>query len=242
VRSTKANAAKFLLRVPPEHWGEVKGVSLTASGAGYEVLWGRQGLLYGAYPGSSDGKAKEGLYTFTGDLGAIPEAPAWLLAEMRDAATHAEPEVKGFLKNRKALDFSDRTEDEIAEIAQDCLKVIPHLGAGSRDQWLQVGMALHDALPNELGLTLWSAWSADDPEYGEEWKDGNPCDSVQLAGVDGGPAGSRATPVLRYQPGDAGDGRGGAGSADQGGHAELCGGDEGDDADHGDGRPRAAEL
>lgn len=176
VTSTKANAAKYLFRVPEEHWNEVKGISLGATGAGYEVLWGRQGLLYGAYPGSADGKAPEGFYGFVGDLEAIPEAPAWLIAEMRDAASQSEPVGKGFLKNRKALDFSDRTQDEIAEIVQDCLRVIPQLGAGSRDQWVQVGMAIHDALPNELGLTLWSAWSAEDSEYAGEWSEGNPCE------------------------------------------------------------------
>jgi hypothetical protein len=176
VTSTKANAAKFLFYVPEALWSQVKGVSLTGSGAGYEVLWGRQGLLYGAYPGSSDGRAPEGEYGLVGDLEAIPEAPAWLVAEMRDAASQSEPVAGKFLKNRKALDFSDRTQDEIAEIAQDCLRVIPHLGMGSRDQWIQVGMALHDALPNDLGLTLWSAWSAEDPEYAGEWKDGNPCE------------------------------------------------------------------
>jgi len=186
VTSTKANAAKFLFRVPEEHWKEVKGVSLAATGAGYEVLWGRQGLLYGAYPGSSDGKAPEGTYGLVGDLEAIPEAPAWLIAEMRDAAAQSEPVGKGLLKNRKALDFSDRTEDEVAEIVQDCLRVIPHLGQGSRDQWVQIGMAIHDALPNELGLTLWSAWSSEDPEYADEWREGNPCEATWASFKRGG--------------------------------------------------------
>jgi hypothetical protein len=186
VDSTKANAAKFLFRVPEEHWKEVKGVSLAATGAGYEVLWGRQGLLYGAYPGSSDGKAPEGIYGLVGDLEAIPEAPAWLIAEMRDAAAQSEPVGKGLLKNRKALDFSDRTEDEVAEIVQDCLRVIPHLGQGSRDQWVQIGMAIHDALPNELGLTLWSAWSSEDPEYADEWREGNPCEATWASFKRGG--------------------------------------------------------
>jgi hypothetical protein len=212
VTSTKANAAKFLFYVPEALWSQVKGVSLTGSGAGYEVLWGRQGLLYGAYPGSSDGRAPEGQYGLVGDLGAIPEAPAWLVAEMRDAASQSEPVAGKFLKNRKALDFSDRTQDEIAEIAQDCLRVIPHLGMGSRDQWIQVGMALHDALPNDLGLTLWSAWSAEDPEYAQEWEGGNPCekpwgssslggDSVQLIDLDGGPAGSAEAAIFGRQQG-----------------------------------------
>jgi len=177
VTSTKANAAKYLFRVPEALWGDVKGFGLSDTGAGYEVLWGRQGLLYGAYPGSSDGKAPAGEYGFEGDLEAIPEAPGWLLAEMRD---HSGKEVAdgGFIKNRKALDFSDRDPAEIAEIVQSALKVIPGQGAGSRDHWVKVGMAIHSELPTDLGLTLWSAWSAEDPEFSQEWSDGNPCEEV----------------------------------------------------------------
>jgi len=177
VTSTKANAAKYLFRVPEALWGDVKGFGLSDTGAGYEVLWGRQGLLYGAYPGSSDGKAPAGEYGFEGDLEAIPEAPGWLLAEMRD---HSGKEVAdgGFIRNRKALDFSDRDPAEVAEIVQSALKVIPGQGAGSRDHWVKVGMAIHSELPTDLGLTLWSAWSAEDPEFSQEWSDGNPCEEV----------------------------------------------------------------
>jgi hypothetical protein len=177
ITSTKANAAKYLFRVPEALWGELKGIGLSDTGAGYEVLWGRQGLLYGAYPGSSDGKAPAGQYGFAGDLEAIPEAPEWLVAEMRDAAGK-QIEDGGFIKNRKALDFSDRDPAEVAEIVQSALRVIPGQGAGSRDHWVKVGMAIHSELPNDLGLTLWSAWSADDPEYSEEWADSNPCEEV----------------------------------------------------------------
>jgi len=177
VTSTKANAAKYLFRVPEALWGEVKGFGLSDTGAGYEVLWGRQGVIYGAYPGSSDGKAPEGQYGFEGDLEAIPDAPEWLLAEMRD---HAGKEIQdgGFIKNRKALDFSDRDPAEVAEIIQSALRVIPGQGSGSRDHWVKVGMAIHSELPTDLGLTLWSAWSAEDPEFSEEWSDGNPCEEV----------------------------------------------------------------
>jgi len=177
VTSTKANAAKYLFRVPEALWGSVKGFGLSDTGAGYEVLWGRQGVLYGAYPGSSDGKAPAGEYGFEGDLEAIPEAPDWLLAEMRD---HAGKELSdgGFIKNRKALDFSDRDPAEVAEIIQSALKVIPGQGAGSRDHWVKVGMAIHSELPTDLGLTLWSAWSAEDPEFSQDWSQGNPCEQV----------------------------------------------------------------
>lgn len=177
VESTKSNAAKYLFRVPEALWPEVKGFGLSDTGAGYEVLWGRQGLLYGAYPGSSDGKAPAGQYGFTGDLEAIPEAPEWLIAEMKDAAGQGVQDG-GFIKNRKALDFSDRDPAEVAEIIQSALKVIPGQGAGSRDHWVKVGMAIHSELPGDLGLTLWAAWSADDPEYSDEWASSNPCEEV----------------------------------------------------------------
>ena len=45
----------------------------------------------------------------------------------------------GFLKNRSGLNISDRTEDERAQIIQECLSVIPTKGAGSREHWLHVG-------------------------------------------------------------------------------------------------------
>jgi hypothetical protein len=177
VTSTKANAAKYLYSVPEALWGEVSGFGLSDTGAGYEVLWGRQGLLYGAYPGSSDGKGAEGFYGFEGDLEVIPEAPAWLLAEMKDHAGKG-PVDGGFIKNRKALDFSDRAPEEVAEIIQSALRVIPGQGGGSRDHWIKVGMAIHSELPTDLGLALWSAWSADDPEFADDWTDGNPCEDA----------------------------------------------------------------
>jgi hypothetical protein len=177
ITSTKANAAKYLFRVPEALWASVKGFGLSDTGAGYEVLWGRQGLLYGAYPGSSDGKAPAGHYGFEGDMEAIPVAPEWLLAEMRDASGK-DVQDGGFIKNRKALDFSDREPAEVAEIIQSALRVIPGQGSGSRDHWVKVGMAIHSELPTDLGLTLWSAWSAEDPEFFQDWADGNPCEEV----------------------------------------------------------------
>jgi hypothetical protein len=177
VTSTKANAAKYLFRVPEALWADVRGFGLSDTGAGYEVLWGRQGVIYGAYPGSSDGKAPAGHYGFEGDLEAIPEAPEWLLAEMRE---HSGKELQdgGFIKNRKMLDFADRDPDEVAEIIQSALKVIPGQGVGSRDHWIKIGMAIHSELPTDQGLTLWATWSAKDPEFHNDWVGGNPCEEV----------------------------------------------------------------
>ena len=174
VTSPKKNAAKYIFRVPEDLWGVVKGHGLRQEDGGdYEILWGpnRQGLLMGAYPGHKRTNTQEGHYLLKGDLGAIPEAPAWLIAEMK-----APPRTS---QNRKDLDFSDRTADEIVQIVGDCLSVIPHKGAGSREQWVQVGMAINSALPNDMGLALWASWSAQDPDYSNEWNDAddhhNPC-------------------------------------------------------------------
>ena len=175
ITSTKNNAGKFLFTVPKELWNQVEGRGLGDSD--YEILWNskRQGVIFGAYPG---GKHSEpGQYTFDGDLNDIPVAPDWLLAEMK--------------KPPKTLvtrdpDFSDRTEEEIFEIIQDCLSVIPNKGKGSRDQWVKIGMAINSALPTEAGMMLWSAWSSEDPDYASEWEDGNPCEETWYSFKSGG--------------------------------------------------------
>ena len=176
VLSTKNNAAKFIFRVPEEQRSKVKGISGKVTGAGYEVLWGMQGVIAGEYPGSSDGKALKGFYEFRGDLQDVPEAPEWLLAEMR-AAKDADTPAQGIIKNRKGLEFSGRTEDELFELIQDCLLVLPHLGRGTEDYWWSIGAMVAEALPNEKGLMLWSAWSCEDPAFEEEWLSGNPCEA-----------------------------------------------------------------
>ena len=187
--STKKNAAKYIFRVPEALWTDVDGFGLSEeTGNSYEVLWGgqglRQGLIYGAYPGSLDGKAPEGSYGFVGDPDNIPTAPDFLIAEMKAAKAK---EGKRFISKRRALDVSDRTEDEIAEIVMDCLKLIPHKGVGSNQHWVKVGMAIHSVLPADTGLVLWSEWSAKDPEFADEWKEGNPCekrwDSFKPGGI-----------------------------------------------------------
>jgi len=177
IQSTKANAAKYLFRVPEALWGSVKGFGLSDTGEGYEVLWGRQGVLFGAYPGSSDSKAPAGVYGIGGDLDRIPNAPDWLLAEMK-AAYGANISDGGFIRNRKALNFADRDPDEVAEIVQSALNQIPGQGAGSRDHWIKVGMAIHSELPDERGLELWASWSSKDPEFADDWAGSNPCADV----------------------------------------------------------------
>jgi len=175
ITSTKKNAAKYVFSVPEELWSSVKGRMLSEqTSTCYEILWNRQGLIFGAYPGSTT--SSEGSYGFEGDLDNIPTAPDWLIAEMKHIK--ANEQKTGFLKNRSGLNISDRTEDERAQIIQECLSVIPTKGAGSREHWVHVGMSIHSELPNDVGLELWSVWSKNDPDYINEWDNNNPCEAV----------------------------------------------------------------
>jgi hypothetical protein len=175
ITSTKKNAAKYIFNVPEELWSSVKGRFLSEqTSTCYEILWNRQGVIFGSYPGSAT--SSEGNYGFEGDLDNIPTAPDWLIAEMKHLK--ANEEKAGFIKNRSGLVLSDRTEDERAQIIQECLSVIPTKGAGSREHWLYVGMSIHSELPNDLGLELWSVWSKNDPDYINDWDKHNPCEAV----------------------------------------------------------------
>ena len=170
ITSTKANAAKYIFRVPEELWNKVEGRGLREEDD-YEILWNskRQGVIFGAYPGNHKTNTPAGQYKFEGDLNNIPVAPDWLLSEMKEPP-------KTIIK--RDLDFSDRTQDEIFEIVKDCLDVIPNKGKGSRDHWIKIGMAINSALPTEAGMMLWSSWSSDDPDFASDWEDGNPCEEV----------------------------------------------------------------
>lgn len=175
ITSTKKNAAKYIFNIPEELWSSVKGRFLSEqTSTCYEILWNRQGVIFGSYPGSVS--SPEGSYGFEGDLDNIPIAPDWLLAEMK--SLKANEEKAGFVKNRSGLNLSDRTEDEKAQIIQECLSVIPTKGAGSREHWLHVGMAIHSEIPNDVGLELWSVWSKNDPDYINDWDKHNPCEAV----------------------------------------------------------------
>ena len=56
---------------------------------------------------------KPGQYLLDGDLADIPTAPDWLLAEMKQPPRTI---------NKKDLDFTDRTQDEIQQIIFECLQ------------------------------------------------------------------------------------------------------------------------
>ena len=168
ITSPKKNAAKFLFVVPEEDRLTVSDLSHAAGGhEGWEVLWGRQGLLFGAYK-------DEGEYTFEGDVNNIPTAPEWLLERMREQYR----ELNERKDSRKLRDsrYSNRSREEKIEIARSCLSVIEPRGANSEQFWWEIGAMIHSELPNEDGLKLWEEWSRRDNEYADDWEGGkNPC-------------------------------------------------------------------
>ena len=175
VKSTKKNAAKYLFYVPREQWGEVDGLSLSATKEGWEVLWGRQGLVGGAYK-------DEGVYTHEGDFNAIPEAPEWLLAYMKEAHRGKQKEDEG----KKDPRYGMRSTEELCLIVKNCLSVIQPQGRGSEDQWWRIGAMIHSELPNDEGLDLWREWSQRDDEYADDWASNDPCADRWEAGFKSG--------------------------------------------------------
>ena len=166
VISPTPNAGKWFFKIPEDKWLNVDDVSRAATGRGFEVLWGRQAILCGAYP---DG----GEYVPHGDPNAIPDAPGWLVALMEESyeLKRRDEKKRGVVSSRYSL----RSKEETLAIAQSCLDVIRPEGGGE-DLWWQIGAMLHSELPNDEGLALWREWSLRDPEYQDHWR-GNedPC-------------------------------------------------------------------
>ena len=178
VTSPKKAAAKYLFTVPQELWTEVSDISLAASGEGWEVLWGRQGLLAGAYWSG-------GVYTPEGDFSAVPEAPAWLLERMKESFREKHTKTAG--KGLKDGRWAARSKEERMAIAESCLSVIQPQGRGSEDLWWRIGAMIHSELPGEEGLNLWREWSLQDEEYADDWTDGkDPCLARWEAGFKAG--------------------------------------------------------
>lgn len=181
IDSPKKNAAKYLFTVPKNLWLEVADISHAGSKhEGWEVLWGRQGVIGGDYKDNGE-------YTLNGDLTAVPEAPGWLLARMKES--YQQKKNKSSPRTLKDTRWSARSKEERVVIASSCLSVIEPQGRGSEDLWWRIGAMIHSELPGDEGLNLWREWSLKDDEYTDDWKDNNdPCLDRWQAGFncDGG--------------------------------------------------------
>lgn len=173
IESGRRNAGKYLFYVPEKMWDEVDDISHTGNNnQGHEVLWNRQGIIFGAYAHGGD-------YKFQGDVNSIPEAPAWLLADMKESFRRKEASKK------TATDLLDRrSREEKIDFVKVCLSAIPP--QGGEDHWVKIGMMIHSGLPDETGLDLWRQWSKQDTDYSEDWENGDPCEDRWSAGFKAG--------------------------------------------------------
>jgi len=184
IKSPRPHACKYLFSVPEADRLRVADIShASASHEGWEVLWGRQGVIFGAYPGKNG--QYEGEYTFEGDPHNIPEAPEWLLDRMREE--YIKRNQKDSARTKRDTRWAKRSREEKIAIAQCCLNVIEPRGAFSEQFWWEIGAMLHSELPNQDGLKLWEEWSRRDNEYHRDWENGkNPCRDRWEVGFKGG--------------------------------------------------------
>ncbi len=184
IKSPRPHACKYLFSVPEADRLRVADISHASAGhEGWEVLWGRQGVIFGAYPGKNG--QYEGEYTFKGDPHNIPEAPEWLLERMREE--YRKRNQKDSARTMRDTRYANRSREEKIAIAESCLSVIEPRGAFSEQFWWEIGAMLHSELPNQDGLKLWEEWSRRDNEYQQDWENGrNPCKDRWEVGFRGG--------------------------------------------------------
>lgn len=164
--------------------GETEWDGLHEVDAGeYQFLWhGNIAVILGEYPGSSCGTYPEGRYTLVGTLEEVPEAPVWLIEEMRGRVIRESAFSKALSRVFESY-VANQTDEEAEEFIRCQLRYIhPHgtlpetvggeAAGAPRKFWLMVGMAIHHRLPGEAGLALWREWSRRDADYEEEWASG----------------------------------------------------------------------
>ena len=177
VISPKKNAAKYFFQLDESHWPHIEDISLSASGEGWEALWGRQAVVCGPYPGGGE-------YTPEGDFTALPEAPEWLVARMR---LHKQAKAERSKDRGSSLDRHRARPKEVRyQIVKQCLTQIHPQGHGSNDFWWRIGAAINSAELGDEGLDLWREWSQRDSEYAHIWEEGkDPCADRWSAGFNG---------------------------------------------------------
>ena len=105
--------------------------------------------------------------------GSVPTAlPGWI-RDLARAPFHAAPSV------------AVAVPPLAPERRESLLNALQHVDADSRDNWLQVGMAINNEMPGAEGFQLWDAWSRQSSKYDAQdqmrvWRSFNP---RGLAGV-----------------------------------------------------------
>ena len=171
ITSGKPGKFRMLFRVPPERIQQLPDkATIKVDKAPWEILWrSRQGALMGAHPDTSG-------YSTTANGGfeyakRLPEMPEWLY----EAIARAYPSSRYRKRNSPAgavvtqsiilnydTDSKYHQETVVAE-ALEYLSALSEERADDYEEWLAVGMSLHQI--DECLLEAWIEWSAQSDQF-----------------------------------------------------------------------------
>jgi RecA-family ATPase len=135
---------------------------------------------YVVSPGSNHASGHH--YIWADDQAVVLDAPDWVLERVKEPIVTqrtAQPILAPVFPQRTTLGLGRRSEDEMAEILSyidpDC----------SYDDWIKVGMALHD---DGYPFSIWDNWSKKGSKYPKEtpynhWKSFHPGGGVSMGSV-----------------------------------------------------------
>jgi hypothetical protein len=123
---------------------------------------------------------KDGSYSWIKG-GDIPEAPDWIADAM--GVSWAQKEGRG---NEEVGDTDEERKYSVSQISAMLDHTDPDIL--SYEQWLFVGQAINSQHPNEEGLQLWNAWSANGERHvsGEcekRWPGFNPSGTIRIGSL-----------------------------------------------------------
>ena len=167
ISSGKPGRFRMVFRVPPHKVHSLPDkATLKLDDNPWEILWrSRQGAIMGAHP-ETDG------YRTTAHGGfewckKLPEMPEWLYKAIVEKYPSSRYKKHANLENGAALlqtinlnyeDGSEHSKQQTIEEAQEYLAALSPSRADDYEEWIAVGMALHQI--DEDLLADWISWSA----------------------------------------------------------------------------------
>lgn len=169
VSSGKPGRQRMLYSVPSNRISQLPDKATIKIGVpSFELLWrSRQGALMGAHP-DTEGyhTTPHGGFEFAKNP---PEMPEWLyqaIAKAFPTNKYRKPVTNGVITQQIDLHYEEGSKYQTEEAVADAQIYLQHLDserAVDYEEWLTVGMALHQV--DESLIDAWIAWSAQAPNF-----------------------------------------------------------------------------
>ena len=172
IGSGKPGRFRMVFRVPSSRVQQLPDkATLKVDKAPWEILWrSRQGALMGAHP-ETDGyrTTPHGGFEWCKNL---PEMPDWLYEQIFKAYPSSRYRKRNvatpgiFVAQSINLNYEEDSEfqkESILEEAREYLVTLNHERADDYEEWVAVGMALHQI--DDLLLNDWIEWSAQSSHF-----------------------------------------------------------------------------